>query len=84
MSVEDAMRYAASHPPPAPPESGGRIRVRWIGWGLWQDLDCSWRWSWPKFGLTRYKGKPCPTRWLYDWILYLGVVAIFKPTGEGQ
>jgi hypothetical protein len=30
-----------------------------------------------KFGFELLKGKPCPTRWLYDWILDLGWLHIY-------
>ena len=31
-----------------------------------------------KFGYRSFKGRPCTTRWLYDWMLDLGPIVIFK------
>lgn len=32
----------------------------------------------PKFRLDILKGKPCPTRWLYDWILDVGWLTVMR------
>ena len=36
----------------------------------------------PKFGLEILKGKPCVTRWLYDWILSVGWFTIMRKAAE--
>ena len=32
----------------------------------------------PKFKLEILKGKPCTTRWLYDWILQVGWITVMR------
>jgi len=32
----------------------------------------------PKLGLKVFKGTPCVTQWLYDWILDLGYIHIWR------
>ena len=32
----------------------------------------------PRFGKTVLKGTPCKTNWLYDWILHLGYLSIYR------
>ena len=54
-----------------------RLRVFRRIIGPWRDkCDGSWHWSWPKFALVCYRGRPCVTRWLYDWWVDLGVVSV--------
>jgi hypothetical protein len=36
----------------------------------------------PKFGLEILKGKPCVTRWLFDWILSVGWLTVMRRAAE--
>jgi hypothetical protein len=53
-----------------------RLRIFWRVVGPWRDIDGVWRWSWPRFGFRSYIGRPCVTRWFYEWWLDLGIVSI--------
>lgn len=37
-----------------------------------------WTFQRPEFGLEIFKGKPCTTRWLFDWILDIGYLSIWR------
>lgn len=44
-----------------------------------RDLDTgNLSFNMPKFSFTLLKGKPCPTRWLYDWFFSIGYISIWK------
>lgn len=56
----------------------GRYRTYLTLVPFFRDFDSRMILIKPSFRFRKFKGTPCVTEWLYDWILHLGYLSIHR------